>query len=287
MSLLSPQLIAFIAVAEHKTVHGAALSMNLTQTAVTMRIRALERMLNSTLFIRSRRGMLLTPEGEALLRYTHGAKELEGEALAVIQDGGVLAEIEMRICAPASIMRSRVIPNCLSIVKQFPSLLFNFDVNDIEERHLLLKRGQMDFAIILEQHLAAQMQFKKLEPEQYILVASAKWKGRKLDDIVRNERIIDFNESDQVTFEYLKQCDLFSKAKHGRYFINQTESLARLVCAGIGYTTLAKEFAQPFVDNKELIILNKGKTYDVSPVLAWFDRPEPPQYFSDIINAIE
>ncbi|PJB09950.1 MAG: LysR family transcriptional regulator, partial [Gammaproteobacteria bacterium CG_4_9_14_3_um_filter_38_9] len=85
MSLLSPNLIAFMAIVKHKTVHGAADAIHLTQTAVTQRIRSLEKQLKTTLFVRTRRGMVLTQEGEALWRYCMAAKSLEGEALARIQ----------------------------------------------------------------------------------------------------------------------------------------------------------------------------------------------------------
>jgi len=286
MSLLGPQLEAFIAVTKHKSVHRAADEIHLTQTAVTQRIRALERMLRSTLFIRTRRGMLLTPEGEALLRYCHAAKELEGEALAKIQGAGLKAEIKLTITAPNSIMQARIIPHCLPIIRKFPSLLINFNVNDIENRHQTLRSGQCDFAIILEEQLAAEMKFKELAPEQYILVCSSKWKNRKLREITKSERIIDFDPADQFTYAYLKQYNLFDIAQHGRYFANRTENLALLVSEGIGYTTLAKEFAKPYVKNKKLIILNQNKTYEVKPMLAWYDRPEPPKYFSAIVDAI-
>jgi len=286
MSLLSPQLEAFIAVAKHKSVHRAADEIFITQTAVTQRIRALERALRSTLFVRTRRGMLLTPEGEALLRYCRAAKELEGEALAKIQGAGMETEIKLTITAPNSIMQARVIPSCLSIIKKFSNLLINFNVNDIENRHQALRAGLSDFAIIQQEQLAAEMQSKQLEPEEYVLVCSTKWKGRKLRDIVKNERIIDFDPADQFTYAYLKQYNLFDLAQHGRYFANRTENLALLVSEGVGYTTLAKEFAKPYVKSKQLIILNKGETYDVTPLLAWYDRPEPPKYFSAIIDAI-
>ena len=78
MRLLSHNLQAFIAVVEQSTVHGAAKQVNLTQTGVTQRIRALESDLQTTLFLRSRKGMKLTREGEALLRYCRGAVDLEG-----------------------------------------------------------------------------------------------------------------------------------------------------------------------------------------------------------------
>ena len=133
MTLLGPQLEAFVAVAKHKSVHRAADEIYITQTAVTQRIRVLERALNSTLFQRTRRGMLLTSEGEALLRYCQAAKELEGQTLAQIHGAGIEAEISMTITAATSIMNSRVIPSCLPLLKQFPNLLLNFATADIEK----------------------------------------------------------------------------------------------------------------------------------------------------------
>src|SRR5262245_44627485 len=106
MSLLSPQLEAFVTIARHKTVHGAAVALHITQTAVTQRIRMLESRLGTTLFIRTRRGMMLTTEGEALLRYCQAASELEGEALAIIQGAAKETAIRFCITGPTSIMHS-------------------------------------------------------------------------------------------------------------------------------------------------------------------------------------
>src|SRR4051794_16075738 len=89
MSLLPPHLQAFVEISRRQTVIAAAHALGITQTGVTQRIRALESQLSTTLFIRSRRGMRLTPEGEALLRYCEGAAALEGKALARIQGGAV------------------------------------------------------------------------------------------------------------------------------------------------------------------------------------------------------
>ena len=286
MSLLSPQLIAFVAVAKQKTVHGAAQAIHLTQTAVTQRIRSLERLLKTTLFIRTRKGMKLTQEAEALLRYCLACKELEGETLAAIQGAGTESEIELCISSPTSIMRSRIIPCCLPIIKTFPRLLIHFKIDDIEHRHLSLRSGQTDFAIIKQDQLNQEMQYKKLKDEQYVLVASAQWKGRRLKDILCNERIIDFNPSDQITFDYLKYYGLFSDIKHSRFYVNNTEQLALLATEGIGYTTLTKEFATPYIKKNQLIILNQNKIYSVAPILAWYNRPEPPPYFNAIIRSI-
>ena len=287
MSLLSQQLEAFVAVVKFGTVHGAAESLYLTQTAITQRIRALEIKLHTTLFIRTRRGMLLTPEGEALLRYCNAAKELEGEALAVIQGAGKKTEIQLCITGPTSIMRSRIILDCLPAMKKYPNLLMHFAINDNENRHQELRAGHCDFAILRVQDAAKEMTHKKLAAEEYILVGPTNWKGRKTKEIIQSERIIDFNPADQITFDYLKYYDLFDHAQHGRHLVNRTESLAMIVAEGLGYTTLPKEFAKPFLNDDKLIVLNAGKTLQVESVLAWYDRPEPPAYFSAIVNAIK
>lgn len=286
MNLLSPQLQAFMMVVKYHTVHAAAAELHLTQTAVTQRIRTLETSLKTTLFIRSRRGMQLTAEGQALLRYCQASVELEGEALATIQGAGSETEIELRITGPTSMMHSRVIPRCVPLMQRFAGLLFYFKIDDVDTHHQKLRSGEADFALIREEQLTAEMQSKSLAAEEYVLVASQQWQSRSLQEIIAEERIIDFDESDQITFNYLKQYDLFSYSRKRRLFVNRTDDLAMLAVQGVGYTTLAKEFALPYVQSKQLILLNQGQTLDVHHYLVWYDRPEPPAYFSAIIDCI-
>ena len=82
MSLLHPGITAFQAIARLGTVHAAAQEIGLSQTGVTQRIRGLERDLGVTLFVRSRRGMRLTTEGEALVRWCQRVGDLEGELIS-------------------------------------------------------------------------------------------------------------------------------------------------------------------------------------------------------------
>jgi DNA-binding transcriptional LysR family regulator len=286
MSLLSPPLQAFVAVAQLKTVHGAADILHITQTAVTQRIRSLESSLSTTLFIRTRRGMALTPEGEALLHYCHATQELEGEALAKIKKAGIDTTVRICISGPTSIMSSRVIPQCLAVMKEFPNLLMTFDINDIEERAKFLRSGDAQFVVLRQEDLTQEMQSKILKPERYVLVGSYAWKKRVLADILKTERIIDYDAADQMTFNYLKHFALFESANLDRHFVNRTNSLATLLVNGCGYGVLTSEFSKPYIENQQLILLNSAKIYENSMALAWFARHEPPKYFSAVIDAI-
>jgi LysR family transcriptional regulator (chromosome initiation inhibitor) len=286
MSLLSPQLEAFIAIAQVKTVHGAANTLNVTQTAVTQRIRALEAKLLTTLFIRTRRGMMLTPEGESLLRYCYAVREIEGVALANINNAAVDSSVRICISGPTSIMTSRVIPQCIPVMKKFSNLLMHFDINDIEERVTALRTGSSQFVILREEDLAPEMEYKILESERYVLVCTPEWKHRKLQDIIATEKIIDYDPTDQMTFDYLKHYSLFDIANHDRHFVNRTDSLAMLMMSGFGYGVLTSEFSKSYINNKQLIMLNSGKTFENTMVLAWYARHEPPKYFSALIQAM-
>ena len=287
MSLLSPQLQAFMATVRYQTVHNAARHLHLTQTAVTQRIRVLERSLKTTLFVRTKRGMILTPEGEALQRYCQSAQALEGEALSMIRNTAIDQTVELCICGPTSIMQSRIVSMCFSVMKKFPNLLMQFNISDTEDRHQQLRTGQCQFAILQEEHVSLIMRHKSLAPEKYVLVCSEKWRNRALKAIIKEQHIIDYNANDQMTFNYLKYYHLFEFAKHERYFANRPETLAALIEAGFGYGVLTEEFSQPYVEQKRLIILNDNKIYENKMVLAWYHRPTPPRYFSAIIDCIQ
>lgn len=276
-----------MAIAEHHSVHQAAKELHLTQTAVTQRLRGLELRLNTSLFTRSRRGMLLTAEGEALLRYALAVSALEEETLQQIKASGTTKNIEITLSGPTSMMSARVIPACFQVMREFPHLLLHFDITDTEDRHLRLRDGRCQFAIILPEHLSAEMQSKQLRQEEYVLVCTKKWEKRKLTEIIQSEYIIDYNIDDQMTFNYLKHYHLFDRAQHERHFINRTESLAAMIAAGYGYGLLTKEFCQPYLDSEEIIVLNQGRIYQNTLYLAWYPRPFLPPYFASLIGKIE
>jgi len=266
--------------------HAGARSIHISQTAITQRIHALESKLGTTLFVRTRQGAYLTQEGEELLRYCLTVSELSGETLAKIKSAGTKSIIRTRISGPASMMASRIIPQCMKVMKKFPQLYMTFDVNDSDDCSRLLRIGESQFAIVDPRHVAREMKSKQLAPEKYMLVCSSRWKNRKLADIIASERIIDFDAEDRMTFNYLKHFNLHQGANPERLFVNRTDSLARMITEEYGYGVLTEEFSERYLEQGDLIALNNGKKYNNQLVLAWYDRPEPPAYFTQLIKAI-
>src|SRR5512141_1513136 len=141
MSLLSPGIEAFLAIVRQGTVHGAAREIGLGQTGVTQRIRLLERQLGATLFVRSRKGMRPTAEGEALVRWCQRVGDLEGELLAFVRRGGEAHEVRVTLTGPSSLMRCRVIPRATAALSRLPAVTLAFDLDDEGRGLSLLKTG--------------------------------------------------------------------------------------------------------------------------------------------------
>lgn len=286
MSLLSPPLEAFWAVVRKGTVQDASKILGLTQTGVTQRIRSLEKQLKTTLFTRSRKGMKLTAEGEALLRYVKSSLDIEGMALSKIQRAAKDSIIEISICGPSSILRSRVIPHLTSLLTNYPKMRFRFDLSDVDSNADKLKSGDYHLALLEHHQVTREMDSKILRAERYRLFGPASWKRRLLSDILEKETIIDFDPKDQMTFHLLDKYKLKAKAGNERHFANNTDALTSMICAGVGFSVLSEEFAAPFVKRNELVQLDENYFYDFKIALAWYPRHEMPEYFKAITKAI-
>ncbi len=287
MKLLSPNLQAFYFTATLGTVHAAAKHLHLTQTAATRRIAALEQEVKMTLFLRSRKGMSLTERGRQMLKYCRQALELEGEVLANSFSSDKEPTQKITVEGPSSFINTRVLECTSQVLKKHPQLILHFRINDEGSGVDSLKLGQADLVIIPSAEVVKEFDSKKLKPEQYILVAPAAWSTRKLEDIIEEERIIDFNATDKMTLNYLEYYGLHHNRRRDRHFINNTDALAKAVELGAGYSVLSKEFAEPWIQQKKLISLCPKKHFDYSLALAWYPRKYLPDYLRAVISSLK
>lgn len=279
-------LQAFEKVVELKTVHAASSELRLTQAAITKRIRLLESDLGITLFLRSRKGMTLTEEGKALYQFCKTTSEAEGQLLSRLK-GKDKMEIGLTLAGPTSAISSRVHKDCLALYEKFPFLRLHFRSEDHANLIDMLRQGQIDLAIVPPHLVPNEMDSKILKPDRYLLVASSKWQGRQLNDILENERVIDFYESDTTTFKYLKKFSLEKIKRPNRLFINENEALIRMFSLGLGYGTLTEDIAKTHIENGDLIKLNRGQVFEDPLALVWYPRHEKTDYFQDLIRSVK
>ncbi|MFJ8066951.1 LysR family transcriptional regulator [Psychrobacillus sp. NPDC096426] len=139
-------LEAFMYVVQLKSIHKAADALFLSQPTVTARIKTLERELNTELFTRHGRGLLLTEHGREFIPYAEQIIQTYKEGKKIMKERDEQEEVVIG----ANIITSQYfIPFSLPLWKQAnPQLRFKFisAPNDVLIEKLLQK--QVDIAFI-------------------------------------------------------------------------------------------------------------------------------------------
>jgi DNA-binding transcriptional LysR family regulator len=95
---LDPELLkAFLAVVEHRSFTRAALTLNRTQSAVSVQIRRLEARLGTRLFLRTNGSVALTAAGDELRIYARRLLDLNAEAVSALRARRLEAVIRLGV----------------------------------------------------------------------------------------------------------------------------------------------------------------------------------------------
>ncbi len=202
-------------------------------------------------------------------------------------EGSGRRDVSLTLVGPTSAISTRVAENIEPLYAKFPFLRLHLQSDDHSDLIEKIRRGEADLAIVPPSLVPNEMDSKVLKPDRFFLVGPAKWKNRKLQDVLEKERIIDFYESDQTTLEYLKAHKLEKFARKERLFVNENAALIRFFAAGVGYGTLTESVAAPFFEDGSLVPLHRGNSLSGALALAWYPRPRKMPYFEELLKAIK
>ncbi len=142
------QLRTFLSVVRMGGVGKAAQALNLTQPAVTTRIRNLEQSLAADLFDRTGTGLRLTKRGELLLRHAEQFEQL-GELVArdVIDPGGTEGHLRLGV---SETIAQCWLPEFISRLHEtFPKLEIEINVDISTNLRTSLLDREIDLAVLL------------------------------------------------------------------------------------------------------------------------------------------
>lgn len=174
----------FHAVAKHKSFTGAAGALMSSQPNITRTIKNLENELGCTLFVRSRHGVELTPEGERLYAHVQVAVEHletaeEELALEKTLQSGVI-----------SIGASEVALHCflLPVLKEFrtqhPGVRLRIANHNTPQALTALKNGLVDLAVVTSPpEKNAALRIQRVKPIQERAVCSAQYPIRQSNSL--------------------------------------------------------------------------------------------------------
>ncbi len=194
------KLRIFHAVADAGSLTHAGDSLHLSQSAVSRQIRALEESLNTTLFHRHARGLILTEQGELLFEATRAMNKRLETAAARIRDSEEEVFGELRVTTTLAFGTLWLAPRLPKFYERYPDLKIDLM---LEERVLDLPMREADVAIRMKEPSQADLVRKKLMGIRIGLYASRIYLDRsapleRIEDIAHHRVITQGPTSAQV-----------------------------------------------------------------------------------------
>ncbi len=230
------KLRIFHAVADAGSLTHAGDTLHLSQSAVSRQIRALEESLNTTLFHRHARGLILTEQGELLFDATKSMTKRLDAASARIRDAEEEVFGELRVTTTVGFGSLWLAPRLPQLYAKYPNLKIDLI---LEERLLDLPMREADVAIRMKEPSQADLIRKRLMSVRMRLYASPKYIEERgmpesLDDLGDHRLISQNAQSAQVSAGAMLVQEIMSHDVGSFLTVNNYFGVLQGVIANLG-----------------------------------------------------
>ena len=186
----------FMEIVKERSFSKASRALGISQPAVTLQIKKLEEMLQTTLIMRKKNGIVLTREGEKFhklcLQFEGAMFRFKDEISRIKTDKVPL------VIAATQLVAEAVLSMMLDKISQSVGSELDIRIKEQNELISFLKDRRSDIAIILEQSLDSSLLVKKLFDYELILVSN-----RKIAENIKLEQLLSFRFIKDRTHTYL------------------------------------------------------------------------------------
>ena len=261
MNLDGEQLAALAAVIDEGTFDAAARRLNVTPSAVSQRIKALEQSVGQVLVRRSR-PCRATEGGDVLVRLAGQLALLETEALRAI--GG-----------PDPAVRVPIAVNADSLSTWFPvavaglpdGVLVDLRREDQDHSAKLLRDGSVMAAVTSDARAVQGCRVRALGAMRYLALAAPAYRERWFGSGVQpgslaHAPLLTFNRQDALQERFLRvlsPADLHPPV----HYVPSSSAFVQLVREGLGWGMVPDVAARALVDEGALVELVPGQHLDV------------------------
>ncbi len=242
------KLRIFHAVADAGSLTHAGDALHLSQSAVSRQIRALEESLNTTLFHRHARGLILTEQGELLFDATSSMIKRIDAATARIRDSEEEVFGKLRVTTTHGFGVLWLAPRLAKLYEKYPEL--NIDLM-LEDRVLDLPMREADVAIRMKEPSQADLIRKRLMSVRMRLYASpeylaARGEPKQLEDLSQHRLICQNTTSAQVGAGKELVQQLLTYEMPATLTVNNYFGVLQAVIAGLGIGVLPDYIIEDF-----------------------------------------
>ena len=244
------KLRIFHAVADVGSLTHAGESLHLSQSAVSRQIRALEESLNTTLFHRHARGLILTEQGELLFDATSSMVKRLDAASARIRDSKDEVFGELRVTTTTAFGTLWLAPRLSALYAKYPDLKIDLM---LEERVLDLPMREADLAIRMKEPSQADLIRKRLMNIKMRLYATPTYLAEhgtpaRLEDLSSHRLISQNTSAPQVSAGAALVQQLLSYDVHSTLTVNNYFGVLQAVLSHLGIGVLPDYLTEDFPD---------------------------------------
>jgi DNA-binding transcriptional LysR family regulator len=162
----------FYVVAKCGNISKAAKELFISQPAISKSIRKLEESLETTLFIRSSKGVRLTDEGEILFSHVEEAFSILDDGEKQLQQNIKLGIGHLRIGVSTTLCKYMLMPYLSRFIKENPNVKISIVCQDSNDSLKMIAENKLDLGFVGMFHHIKDIDFTPVVKTQDIFVAS-------------------------------------------------------------------------------------------------------------------
>lgn len=240
----------FLAIADCGGFHSAAQHLNITQTAVSARIKSLEETLGTQLFNRGAGGTSLSASGRQFRPYAEQMLRTWKNVTADLS-GHYANRLSLRLGTQLSIWDPLLVDVAIWLEAELGKLPFTLNYDHSMNMHEAVRQQLVDIAITNEGPIGTRFGVVELPPEKLVLVSD---KPRHFDD-ERYALLVNL----ELGSEYQAQLqDILPERKQQHIFLGNAMMGLRYLCkrGGIGY--FPTKMVERLLKSEELHIVSEA-----------------------------
>ena len=278
------QVYTLLAVVDEGTFDAAAAALHVTPSAVSQRVKALEKRTGRVLLMRTK-PVRPTESGQVVVRFARQLALLETDARTELGLPGDHSTAEAKGPVPARLaiavnadsLATWFLP-ALTQVPQDPPICFELRREDEAHTTALLREGQVMAAVTSSPDPVAGCTVRALGLARYLPVASPEFElrhleGGRLVDRLREAPVIMFDRRDEIQDGFVRSLtDGTEGGTDGgtapgagvvRHYVPTSEGFCDAIVAGLGWGLVPESQAVPLLRAGALSLLATDRTVDV------------------------
>ncbi|HEX7891737.1 MAG TPA: LysR family transcriptional regulator ArgP [Ramlibacter sp.] len=249
------------AIVEEGGFERAAQRLNITQSAVSQRLRALEAQVGTVLIVRSR-PIRPTSAGHLLLKHTRQLRLLRADIerdlreLAPSSAGGAREEERISLAINADSIATWALPALNAVARQ--GLPLEIVTDDQDFTHEWLREGQVMGCVTTVKQALRGCKVLPLGAMDYVAVAQADFARERFPQGLTPHNFKDipfvaFNRKDDMQAEFVARAFGLKRVSLHQFFVPSSEGQVRAVLAGWGASVVPESLVRGLLAQGELV----------------------------------